>query len=478
MGQLLGVLFFFGLIVLSVWSVARPPWAFALVNLMFPLKQVLQGYFPVLVLYGPHLSAAIAAIAATAVMYKATRKQLNASTVFTPVYWATLALYVVVSFGLLYTPSFDSAWGMYRDAIPYLVVFLFVYPFLLNSLDELRQGLFLTVLIGSVITVFHLMNPSAVWSGGRFLVNLGMTFGVSDFTSNPLALADVGGFMMICAALMSFKDKGRLGVVFTVAGLVLGLGLAIISGSRGQIIFAVIVSVAMYPIARDVRDARQFFAVAGGALFMMLTIFITFSLFLDEESARRWQGGLFAEAGEDRSYRVLKVAETYFSNPGIWIQGMGTNSFPFVNNTPFDYPHNLVAELLLDYGMIGISLLVVAMLFTYRAARDMIRTFGNDEVLRGTVAAMAGLCIFAFMVALKQGSVIGQPTPFYFWFLLAKIWRDEQALAQRREYLADLQGESVPEWGPQGLEGASESIEDSYNRDLPAQAFDPNASRV
>lgn len=444
MTQLLGVLAIFALLVISVYSIARPAWAFALINLMFPFKQVLQGYFPALVVYGPHLSAAIAAIGAMAVLYKSTRKDLSIKTAFNPIMWATIGLYAMVTFGLIYTPSPDTAKRMYFDAIPYLVVFLCVYPFLLSSLDELRQGLFLTVLLGAIVTLLFLFNPSAEWSGGRFIINLGKTYGVTDFTSNPLALADTGGMMMICAAFMNFRDKGRLGFVFTIAGLVLGLALAVVSGSRGQIIFAVFIAVTMYPIARQVKNAGQFMGVAAGIGFLMLLMYLTFTFALSEEATRRWSGNLVGEATEDRGKRLSMALEIFLSDPASWIVGKGSNSFPFYTGSLVDYPHNIVAEILLDYGIFGFTLFSIAFYYTYRYGRDMIRIWGDDPVARGTVAAWVGTCVFAMMTALKQGSIIGQPTPFYYWIILGKILFDEQARARQRAFERELAGEPLP----------------------------------
>ncbi|MBS0189472.1 MAG: hypothetical protein JSS51_15520 [Planctomycetes bacterium] len=455
MSQGIGVFIVFGLIILSVWSIARPTWAFALVNLMFPLKQVLQGYFPSLVVYGPHLSAAIAAIAAMAVFYKSTRKKLTVASYFNPVTWTTLAIYAIMTFALLYTPARESALHMYTDAIPYIVVFLFIYPFLLSSLDELRQGIFLTVMLGCVLTLAFFFNPSAQWQGGRFIINLGQTYGVSEFTSNPLALADTGGFMMITAALMNFKDKGKLGIVFTVAGLVLGLGLAIVSGSRGQIIFAVIVTTIMYPFARQIKDSKQFFVVAAGAGFMLLLVALTFSFFLEGEAARRWDVTLVQEGTTDRSQRFMEAMGFVASNPGGWIMGNGTNSFAYFTSHLFDYPHNIVAEMMLDYGIAGLSLFIICVWFTFKYSKIMLKVWGNDPVARGTVAAWVGICLFALFVAFKQGSVIGQPTPFYFWIILAKIYLDEVRAHQTREYEAQLAGESP--WGSEAYEPALEN---------------------
>lgn len=444
MTQLLGVLAIFALLVISVYSIARPAWAFALINLMFPFKQVLQGYFPALVVYGPQMSAAIAAVGAMAVLYKSTRKELAIKTAFNPIMWATIALYAMVTFGLIYTPSPETAKRMYFDAIPYLVVFLGVYPFLLSSLDELRQGLFLTVLLGAIVTLLFLFNPSAEWQGGRFIINLGKTYGVTDFTSNPLALADTGGMMMICAAFMNFRDKGRLGFVFTIAGLVLGLALAVVSGSRGQIIFAVFIAVTMYPLARQVKNASQFLAVAAGVGFLMLLMYLTFTFALSEEATRRWSGNLVGEATEDRGKRLTKALEIFLGDPAAWIVGKGSNSFPFYTGSLVDYPHNVVAEILLDYGIFGFTFFCIAFYYTYRYGRDMIRIWGDDPVARGTVAAWVGTCVFAMMTALKQGSIIGQPTPFYYWIILGKILHDEQSRARQREFERELAGEPLP----------------------------------
>lgn len=462
MSQGIGVFIVFGLLILSVWSIARPAWAFALVNLMFPIKQVLQGFFPALVVYGPHLSAAIAMIAALAVFYKSTQKRLTISTYFNPVTWCTLVIYFMVTFGLIITPAQESAMNMYKDAIPYLIVFLFVYPFLLSDLNELRQGLFVTLMLGCVTILAFFFNPSAQWAGGRLIINLGQEYGVYDFTSNPLALADTGGMMMIAAVLMNFKDKGRLGIVFTVAGLVLGLGLAIVSGSRGQIIFAVAISVLMYPVARQIRDTKQFFFVAVGAFFMLGIVALTFSFFLEGEAARRWTVDLVEEGTSDRSERFMQAIGFYFSHPAGWMIGNGTNSFAYFVGHLFDYPHNIVAEMLLDYGLVGLGLFLGALWYTFRYSRAMIKIWGEDPVDRGTVAAWIGICLFALVVSFKQGSVIGQPTPFYFWIVLAKVYFDELKAARTREYAAQLEAESA--WGSGSYQPAVEYSDESYGR--------------
>jgi hypothetical protein len=296
------------------------------------------------------------------------------------------------------------------------------------------------VLLGAIVTLLFLFNPSAEWQGGRFIINLGKTYGVTDFTSNPLALADTGGMMMICAAFMNFRDKGRLGFVFTIAGLVLGLALTVVSGSRGQIIFAVIIAVTMYPIARQVKNANQFIGVAAGVGFLMLLIYLTFNFALSEEATRRWSGNLVGEATEDRGKRLSMAISVFLSDPAAWVVGKGSNSFPFFTGSLIDYPHNIVAEIMLDYGIFGLTLFGITLYYTFCYGRDMIRIWGNDPVARGTVAAWIGTCMFAFMTSLKQGSIIGQPTPFYYWIILGKIFFDEQARARQREFERELAG--------------------------------------
>lgn len=462
MNQAILVLLVFGLIVLAVWSIARPAWAFALVNLMFPLKQVLQGYVPGLVQYGPQLSAAIAAIAGMAVLYKSSRKQLTVSTYFNPVTWCTLAIYAMVTFGLAYTPSRESGMKMYIDAIPYLVVFLFIYPFLLSNLEELRQGIFTTIVLGCLLTVAFFFNPSAHWANGRFVIDLGREYGVSDFSSNPLALADTGGFMMLAAVLMNFKDKGRLGIFFTVAGLILGLGLAIVSGSRGQVIIAVLVGLGMYPFARQVRDTKQFFLMAMGGAFMLLLIGATFLFFFEGEAARRWDPTFLHEGSADRGERVLETLGFFASNPGGWPVGNGTNSFTYFTQHSFDYPHNILAEILLDYGFAGITIFGICIWFTYKYARTMLKIWGEDPVYRGTVAAWVGICLFSLLVAFKQGSIIGTPTPFYFWIILAKIYFDEILATRQREHAAQFEDSA---WGTgDGYEPVAEYLDESYGK--------------
>ena len=59
--------------------------------------------------------------------------------------------------------------------------------------------------------------------------------------------------------------------------------------------------------------------------------------------------------------------------------------------------------------------------------------YGDNPVTRGTVAAWVGLCIFGFMTSMKQGGVVGQPVPFCYWIVLAKILHDELRAAHARE---------------------------------------------
>ena len=91
----------------------------------------------------------------------------------------------------------------------------------------------------------------------------------------------------------------------------------------------------------------------------------------------------------------------------------------------------------------------------------MLKIWGEDPVYRGTVAAWVGICLFALLVAFKQGSIIGTPTPFYYWIILAKIYFDEVLAARARDHAAQFEDSA---WGSVGYEPVAEYSEENYGK--------------
>lgn len=58
--------------------------------------------------------------------------------------------------------------------------------------------------------------------------------------TSPLAIGEMGGTLAIISALTNSTTKKSLYVFLSIVGFILGISLALYSGSRGQTVFAII----------------------------------------------------------------------------------------------------------------------------------------------------------------------------------------------------------------------------------------------
>ncbi|MCA9286671.1 MAG: O-antigen ligase family protein [Phycisphaerales bacterium] len=435
----------------------RPQYAIVAVIVMFPLEQLLQSYFLVFLSHQMLVNVLVGLTAALGVAWRITRKERVGigymSNLTVPMIWS---LYALTWLGIFWSPAGDQALHSMLPGLPVYVLILVLLPLLVFDLESFQRVEFGIMLVGIAIAALVLLNPAASFYGSRLFISLGVYSGGER--ANTLALADMGGAIAVVGMLFVPRRAGLLVLGVRVATIVLGLGLALASGSRGQVLAMLVVGVLFFPVARQVKDTKQFLVMAIGLAFGYLVIQFTLDQFIGDVNRNRWDAGSLSSGVDGRLDMTLILLGAWIASPVAWVIGLGTSAFSTLHSD--SYVHNMASEVLGEHGLIGAALLAVALLDTFRSSRYLIGRYRDDPALRSAAATLAALCAYYLLVALKQGSYISSPQVFMFWFIVAKIAATERILdaneAEQEWDEADWDEygeEAVPELLPAAPEG-------------------------
>jgi hypothetical protein len=436
MGPVLQLVTALGLFLGVAYVLWRPQWAVLFIIVMFPLEQLVTAYFPVLNQSSWMFNVGIGSLALVAVLSKISRGGSPALGYKNPVLILIIGLYGIAVMSLLWSPARDSALSRLVDGAPYHILYLLLLPLLITDLQDFRRVMVGVMVAGSAIALLIIANPSSAYYSGRLNLDLGMYAG--EQRGNPLAIAEMGALMALVGALMINERRSTLMNIVRIAAVILGLGLAIGSGSRGQVLAAVLTGIAFFPIARRLHNPRQFLLVTASFLFMAGMFYITFKIFVGDQNANRWAvGNMFRDIGQRFDY-VWQLFAVWVQTPGAWPFGLGANAFSVVREgTEGGYVHNMAAEVLCEEGIAGAAIFVTLIVLTIKNGSSLVRLYAQHPQMRSAAAVLLASCLYALLLALKQGSFLNYPGPLIWWLLLAKVVRYEMIVADEQAAYAD-----------------------------------------
>jgi hypothetical protein len=432
----------------------RPHWAFLLVVAMYVLEQVLQSYFQFFVNHGSAFQFIVGGLVGFAIVMRSMRREPIASGYNNAGTWLMLGQFGLWLVGMLYSMAPDAAMENLKEAWPYLTLYIILLPFLIIDLEDFSRFLTGLMIVGSIIALLILFNPLSSYHYGRLVLDLGMRGANRDSYGNPLAVAELGGMLSLVAALVKPRFQTYLFSLLRVAAFVLGLGLAIGSGSRGQVLAMLVACVMFFPAARRVRDFKAFFFAAFLGAILSIGAYATFTLFIGEQNRVRWSIPLMIEDIGLRFDMAWQLIAAWLASPTSWFMGLGTNSWVAVggeSTVQGAYVHNIAAEILGEQGLLGATVFTLAILVTIRAGYRLWRIYAHDPSMRATATLAVALGAYSLFQALKQGTITsGQP--FFWWLVLTKISRHEQVMhAEQTEAIESLDEEHG---FPEGLQTA------------------------
>jgi hypothetical protein len=421
--QALGALILLATVAGMVYVVFRPQWAVVLVLTLFPTKQLMQSYLPMFAAQSALFNFIIFGAVVLAVISRILKREEAFAGYFNPVLLLSLLLYLFAVSTMAYTPAFESALALFKGGWPYWLMMVVLLPLTIKSLDDFRSTFTGFLIVGSIICVLFFLNPDANFYSGRLTLDYGRVGG-TEVRGSPLATASMGAQIAIVAMLMRpAKSAWSINIVRTAAVLI-GLGLAVASGSRGNTVLAVVAAILFYPVSRPVKDIKQFFLTAFGLLIMAGAAFMAFRIFvrLDAQQSDRWDVTRWGSTVGERAEPAMRLLSEYASSPMHWFFGLGANAHSaLVSRVHMDYVHNLLVETLCEFGLFGLTLLSAVILLVVRYARRLWSLCAHDPQRRAAVAVLCAMTLFLLLLQLKQGTLFGLPEPWWLWVVLTKI---------------------------------------------------------
>ncbi|MEY3021976.1 MAG: hypothetical protein RIS86_1174 [Planctomycetota bacterium] len=382
-------------------GVLRPGWTFAVVATMYAAEQLVQAAggpflsFPPLANY---MVAVVAGISVARLLVTTERPLLGFGG---RQLLLTIAIFAWSAISLAWTPSGEAARDLITEGIPYFILFVLLAPLLVTDMDSARRALWATMLLSIAVAAGILANPEVRSSSGRLGVALSATVRTS-----PLAIGDLGGLAIILGALLRPLDRTGMTLLLKSAAVLLGLALALMSGSRGQVLFAVGLSVAVLPMARNIRNVGGFLATTGAMAFVAGGIYLIAPIVLDRFGANRWDAASLQEGAGVRLNNALVLIEAQAERPLSYAMGLGYNAFTsFRPDYTEPYSHNVPLDIFAELGVLAFACFVTILWGTVSQLRDLHRLHRHDPVQRSVVGALAAMAGFYLLLCSKQGNL-------------------------------------------------------------------------
>jgi hypothetical protein len=365
---------------------------------------------------------------------------MNAATV------SALVMLAWAAITLLWSPGRADGLATVAGNWPYLVLLVILAPVLLSDAEDLRVSIQALLVLGMILCAVVVMSPEFTSKYGR----LGYTI-ATGVRSNPLAIGELGGVVLLVAA--TIRGSTLLGVPLLplrVAAALLGVLVAIKSGSRGQLLFAVIVAILCVPVATPIRNVGAFLSSAVIIIVTILVVDFVISTQLGGFEARRFSGEsvLYGDSSAfGRVRNVTAMASEWIRNPVAIVAGLGYNAFsqlPAAVGQP--YSHVIFADAIFELGLPGLAMLIVGLVASTSSAIRLWRAHAADRRLRAAVAVLIGMFLYQVLLVNKQGAIWGIPMFFTFEAVLTRLWlRERDAIEVAQE--TDAEEEPEPNDG-------------------------------
>lgn len=441
----------------ALLAVLRPGWALALVITMYGFEQLLQASGGIFLSISPLTNVSVALCAGIAALGVLLRSEAPFRGYASPAWLATVGIFAWSAMSLAWSPSAESGGDFVREGVPYFVLFVLTAPLLATDCQSVGRAMRALLLLGSCIAFAMLLNPEFRSSGGRFVMRL-----AASVTSNPLAIGELGGALLIVSALILPTKAGLPFLILRLAAFAVGGVLAFQSGSRGQVAFSLAVIAVYFPISRRITSARGIAGILGLAILLTVLVGVVAPAVLDRSGENRWSSAGLEEGLGSRMNGWVDLLNAQIESPISWILGLGFNAFTSVASSPGDVPysHNVPIDILTE---LGIPAFIAFAVLLGRSTVDLVWLFRrtwNDAAERANVAMLAAFATYYLLIANKQGQLWGSGMLFMFLAIIARIRIREERL------LLEAPASDAP--GPAGEHTSEADAEDAPTTGRPS----------
>jgi hypothetical protein len=252
---------------------------------------------------------------------------------------------------------------------------------------------------------------------------------------NPLAPAQLAGNVAFAALFLKFRHNWKIWEVLKWVVIALNLALVVRSGSRGQLIAAILLMGLALPFSQQIRSIKGWIVIAIAMSSIVSITYWALELFWGEDQkisgpmAERWSEQAMSGAMFGRFESVLLLMRLWFSTPITLLFGLG-NSTSYNPSVLGIYPHFVPVEILCEEGLIGFGIFVSIFLLSIRSIVRTYMKLKHDEIGRNAFIVLCLMFLYAFLLSLKQGSMLGSLSLFTFAIVLGRLESDAAVQSQ------------------------------------------------
>lgn len=388
--------------VLTFLTLRRPHLALVGVLTMFGLEQLGQIYIPFLRTHGAFTNIYVLLLLGIAVALTFRSGGLSVGFTYNNIKIRafSIALYLYAFLSLAWAP--DGSQVGWEKAWPYLIANMALAPVVISRIEHLHEIQKAFIWLGGLLVLFLAIVPE--WGARSPLIA-----GTTEDLGIPLSMAQMSGYLLI-TALVHLK-KNHLSIVWLSVVVLGSLIVAIKTGSRGQLIFALVSFVLVIPLMW-----KRFSLAKALQLAIMVALIVLIIVYIfDQLGARtgRWQTNtMIGDLVMRFDHASILLAE-WINTPYAIVFGLG-NSASSSADLIGGYPHIVLLEVLGEEGIIGFILFVVVILLSVRRAYSFRVLTALSTDLKKTYAASFGCFLFTLLLSFKQGSLLNSSVIFLF----------------------------------------------------------------
>jgi hypothetical protein len=431
----------FGIVILGLLvllPMVRPQLAIVSWLMLFPLNQLLQSSFAWFMNNNLFANAVIGGSVVVAAARMIIFGGVRPGVLFNYAFFAIVGLLLYALASIVWSANQPLALEFVGNRGPYTLLVLLILPLTIRDIEVLREARWWILVFGSAIALCLYGAGTFRFYGNRMVVMLG-----GANRGNPLALAELGGIMFVLGVLSRDAPSRILPSLVRLFGALLGIGLIISSGSRGQLVAAVFASLICFPFAAPLRNVRAAVATVVGLPLVILTIYAGLSIFVGDENWKRWSSASLVSGSEDRLSFLTRYFAVWAQSPTAWIFGFGTLSFEVVAGGLAGFVENLAAEILFEEGVAAFFLFVSIWIVLFRRVRSSIASAPEDVAWRSMVMTATAIVIFFLIVACKSYCV-WSAYPLWLWLCLTFRIVDSRSPNEEPGQLPTFEGEGLP----------------------------------
>lgn len=401
-------------------AIAKPMIALSLVITQFVLEQILQSYYSFFVMQNSAFNILVAVIA----VFSLTRLLTIART--RTKFWnfatfATLFYFCFAGASTIWSPN-TQVDNLTLATLTYIIIYILVGPILINSIIDLRKLFSYLLVIGTILAFLVLLNPNSEFIRGRYVLKFAAVGSASD--SNPLAMADLGGLLVVISGLLPPPSKNVLWKIIRILAVGTGSILLLDSGSRGQVLLSYFVVLVFFPISNAILNYKQFIFRVLGLISLIGIVLVSSIYFASSGTEKRWRLDELETASGGRLDSIILLLSEWIKKPSSWVWGLGNNSFNQLDTASHQpYVHNIIAESLGEFGIIGFFVLISLLFITIISGFKLFIKFKEFGLYRGVIGTLLGATFFMFLVSNKQGNVWVSIQFFMFCIIIVRTYR-------------------------------------------------------